>query len=35
MTDKDEFLAEFRAARMAGRRFDPDVLDLYERLGGS
>jgi hypothetical protein len=31
----EEFLAEVRAARMAGRRFNQDVLDLYERLGGS
>lgn len=33
-TNKDEFLAEFRAARMAGRRFTQDAMDLYERLGG-
>ncbi len=32
--NKDEFLAEVRAAKMAGRRFGSDVLDLYERLGG-
>lgn len=32
--DKDEFLAEVRAAKMAGRRFKQDVLKLYERLGG-
>ena len=34
MVNKDEFLAEVRAARMAGRRFDKDVMSLYERLGG-
>jgi len=32
--DMDEFMAEFRAARMAGRRFSPEVRELYERLGG-
>ncbi len=32
--NKDEFLAEVRAARMAGRRFGKDILNLYERLGG-
>ncbi|GAB4191741.1 MAG: hypothetical protein Kow00105_05790 [Phycisphaeraceae bacterium] len=32
--NKDEFLAEVRAAKMAGRRLGQDVLDLYERLGG-
>lgn len=30
--DQDEFMAEFRAARMAGRRFGKDVMALYERL---
>jgi hypothetical protein len=29
--NKDEFLAEVRAARMAGRRFGQDMLGLYEK----
>lgn len=32
--DMDEFMAELRAGRMAGQRFDQNVMKLYERLGG-
>jgi len=31
---QDEFLAEVRAARMAGRRLSDDVMELYQRMGG-
>lgn len=32
--DMDEFIAEVRAGRTAGKRFAPSVINLYERLGG-
>lgn len=32
--DKDEFMVEVRAAIMAGRRFDDDVMNLYRKMGG-
>jgi hypothetical protein len=33
-TNTSEFVAEVYAARVAGKRYDDDVLTLYERLGG-